>query len=196
MAAAWGGRTTAALVLAVAVLSGCSSEEPANETLPSASAEPSATADALPPLGPPDFPVPDEAREKTPEGALEFTRYYIGLIEWASNGPQDPQPLLDLTDTSCATCDMIAESFRNDLARGYRYSGVTFNFHAYASGVLTEDQAQVAFVFSQSAIVVSDASGQSVPSRSTEPSGDLQSGARLTWNSALASWIVDSLTIG
>ncbi len=58
-------RTAAGVLVGVAVLAGCSSQRPANQTLPSAaptSAEASAT---LPPLGPPDFPMPAAARERS-----------------------------------------------------------------------------------------------------------------------------------
>ena len=93
----WGLRVVAAATVAAAVLSGCSERQEANDTLPTATGEPTPTAEELPPLGPADFPMPGEAREKTPEGAVEFTRYYVSLIEYvADRGSLDSQPLLDL----------------------------------------------------------------------------------------------------
>ena len=66
------------LVLATALLSGCSEKDEANSTLPSTSA--AATTEALPPVGPADFPVPDEARTKDAAGAEAFLYYWIDLL--------------------------------------------------------------------------------------------------------------------
>ena len=49
------------------LLGGCSEKQEANDTLPSASA--AETTEALPEVGPADFPVPDEARTKDAAGA-------------------------------------------------------------------------------------------------------------------------------
>ena len=60
------------------LLGGCSEKQEANDTLPSASA--AETTEALPEVGPADFPVPDEARTKDAAGAEAFLRYYIDLL--------------------------------------------------------------------------------------------------------------------
>ncbi len=60
------------------LLSGCSEKHEANDTLPSTSA--AETTEALPALGPADFPVPDEARTKDAAGAEAFLRYWIDLL--------------------------------------------------------------------------------------------------------------------
>ncbi len=195
MAVGFVGRTTAAVVVAVAVLSGCSDEQPANETLPTTSAEPSPSAEELPPLGPADFPVPDEAREKTPEGALEFTRYYVALGAHIGTGPLDPRPLLDLS-RGCSQCQRVADAYANDLQAGYRYGAAGYSFEELGPGVLSSDSAQVAFIYSQEAFEVVDSSGAVVPERSSPSTGPLQSGAVLTWDQALRTWLVTELTIG
>ena len=56
----------AGLVVAAALLSGCSEKVEANDTLPPTSA--AETTESLPPVGPADFPVPDEARTKDAAG--------------------------------------------------------------------------------------------------------------------------------
>ena len=66
------------LLLATALLSGCAEKQEARDTLPTASAAP--TTEALPELGPADFPVPDEARTKDAAGAEAFLRYWIDLL--------------------------------------------------------------------------------------------------------------------
>ncbi len=70
-------------VLAVLALAsaGCSEPGQPSTSLPTAtstSAEPT-----LEPLGPPDFPVPAEAREQTEAGAIAMASYYLDLIDFA-----------------------------------------------------------------------------------------------------------------
>src|SRR4051794_7705910 len=55
------------LVVGTALLTGCSEKVEANDTLPSKSA--AEATEALPEVGPADFPVPDEARTKDAAGA-------------------------------------------------------------------------------------------------------------------------------
>ncbi|MGY1769974.1 DUF6318 family protein [Blastococcus sp. SYSU D00813] len=195
MSAGWTARTTAALAVAAAVLSGCSDEQPANDSLPEPSTQASESEDALPPLGPPEFPVPDEARQKTPEGALAFTQYYIALIEYTADHTADPQPLLELS-SGCGTCTRIAQSFADDRAAGNVYDDVTIQFTAAGPGILTGGQADVGFVLSQSAVVVRDAQGSPVEDRSSEATTDLQSGALLEWRADWHAWLITTLTIG
>ncbi len=65
------------VLVGAALLSGCSEKQEANDTLPTPSA--AETTEALPELGPPDLPMPAEAREQTVEGADAFTRYYVEI---------------------------------------------------------------------------------------------------------------------
>lgn len=195
MSAGWTARTTAALAVAVAVLSGCSEEQPANDSLPEPSTAASETAEALPPLGPPDFPVPAEAREKTPDGALEFTRYYIGLMAHVANTSLDSAPLLELSN-GCALCGGIADAFAADRAAGLSYSTLNIEFRPSGPGVITGDRAELAFVLSQNAVTVTGPDGQTRLDRVEPATGPLQSGASLVWTEDLRSWIVTSLTIG
>ncbi|MGY1740287.1 MULTISPECIES: hypothetical protein [unclassified Blastococcus] len=183
------------LALAAAVLSGCSSEQPANDTLPDASASTSAPTEALPPLGPPEFPVPDAAREKTPGGALEFTRYYIGLSAHIATGAVNPQVLLDLSD-GCGFCRRVAMSYEEDRTAGLTYEGFEYTFEEYGLPVLDGAVAEIGFAYSQSSYEVVDRHGQSLPDRAVEATGDLQSGAHLVWRDDISTWLVTSMTIG
>ncbi len=188
-------RTAAALMVAAAALAGCSEAEPASETLPTTSAPAAPTSEALPPLGPADFPMPPEAREKTPEGATEFARYYVQLIEYVSDGDLDPQPLIDLSH-NCELCVMISDSFAEDRADGYSYSDVSIDFREYGVGLIEGESAEVGFQYAQSTIAVYDSAGTEVTERSAEETGVLQSGVLLSWDERRASWLVTSLTIG
>ena len=84
-----------ALLLGTTLLAGCSEKQEASTTLPPASQTPTPTAEALPPLGPADFPVPPEARTKDAAGAEAFLRYFIDLINHQRAIPAG-EPLRDL----------------------------------------------------------------------------------------------------
>ncbi|MGY1753209.1 hypothetical protein [Blastococcus sp. SYSU D01042] len=185
----------ACAVGASAVLAGCSAEQQARETLPSvSSAAPS--EEELPPLGPAEFPVPDEAREKTPEGALAFAEYYMALGVEIGEGAVPAAVLLDLSTDECRLCGQVARSFIDDQAAGYTYSGSKTTFTAIGLPRVQANQAELGFLFTQSAYVVLDQTGQEVPDRAGQATGNLQSGMLLTWNQDLESWLVSNLTVG
>jgi hypothetical protein len=194
VARGWSLRLVAGLAVGAAVSSGCSGGQEAADTLPSADA-PSATEEQLPPLGPEEFPVPDSAREKTPEGALEFTRYYIDLGSLIATDLRDPQPLLDLS-LNCLQCRRVAESYAEDIAAGFRYVDFSYSFRANGPGLIDGDTAQVGFVYQQGAANVVDKNNALVPGRSTPATEELQSGSILKWDDHKHSWLVTELTIG
>jgi hypothetical protein len=183
----------ACLAVGAVVLSGCSEKQEANETLPSTSATP--TTPELPPLGPEDFAMPDEARKKTPDGAVEFVRYWVTLVEYLAEHSLDPKPLLELSQ-GCETCSMIAESLAEDQTAGHTYREYSFEFTEYGPGLLTGDTAEMGFVYVQGPITVVNSNGQVVEERSSGKSSDLQSGALLEWRDDLTSWVITSLTVG
>ena len=71
----WTLRLVAGLAAGAVVLSGCSERQEASDTLPEADASPSASQPELPPLGPPDLPMPAEARTQDAAGAEAFVQY-------------------------------------------------------------------------------------------------------------------------
>ncbi|MBB3084813.1 hypothetical protein [Geodermatophilus sabuli] len=187
-------RLVAGLAVGVALLGGCAEKQEASDTLPSAGAAEPSEAE-LPPLGPAEFPVPDGAREKTPEGALSFARYYMSLGKEIGAGSVPAQSLRDLS-VSCPLCQQIAASYEADQQSGYTYRGFTYTFKEYGPPLVTGNEAELGFVYSQSEYVVVDASGREVLERSGDASGDLQSGMLLQWRADLNSWLVSSLTVG
>ncbi len=191
----WTLRLVAGLAAGAVVLSGCSERQEAADTLPEANATPSASEPELPPLGPPELPVPDAAREKTPEGALAFAKYYMSLGTEIGRGTIPAQSLRDLSK-NCALCNQVAGSFEADRSAGYTYRGANYTFAEYGLPHIENATAEVGFVYAQGAYTVIDASGEEVPDRSGEASGELQSGMLLEWRSDLQSWLVTSLTVG
>ena len=186
----------AVLAAGAVVLSGCSEKQEASTTLPTTSA--AETTEALPPVGPAAFPVPAEAREKTPEGALAFAKYYIALGTEIGKGAVPSQALLDLSTPECRLCNQVAKSFSDDQAAGYKQVGGSYSFKEYGPGFMSEggNVAEIGFDYTQGAYSVVDANGQAVPSRAGKESGVLPSGMRLDWREDLHSWLVANLTIG
>jgi len=191
----WTLRLVACLVAGTAVLTGCSEKQEAGTSLPSpVSAEP--TQEELAPLGPEAFPVPAEARAKTPDGALSFAEYYMALGVEIGQGRVPADVLLELSTSECRLCGQIARSFSADQAAGYTYRGNSSTFRELGAPRVEGELAEVGFIFSQSAYTVLDANGDEVPERGSQASGDLQSGMFLTWSETSSSWLVSSLTIG
>jgi hypothetical protein len=180
------------LVVGTALLSGCSEKQEANETLPSTSASP--TTEALPELGPADFPVPDEARTKDAAGAEAFLRYYIELLNRQQAIPAG-EPLRELSP-ECATCLRIARAFDDAAAAGHTYNGGELTLNDVVEPQLSGDTATLIFGARVEAVSVRDAAGAPVPEGQENLIPNAGSGMTLTWSSEHRSWLVAGLTIG
>jgi hypothetical protein len=179
------------LVVAAAVLTGCSEKQEASTTLPPTSA--AETTEALPQLGPADFPVPDEARTKDAAGAKAFLGYYIDLLNH-QRPLLDGDPLLDL-GPNCATCARIADNYQEAAAVGHRYEGGELSLNDIAEPVLTEDRASLVFGIRQEAVRIVDKTGNIVnPGLPTNP--NLGSGMTLAWSEDDEGWLVEGMTLG
>jgi hypothetical protein len=179
------------VIVAATLLSGCSEKREANETLPSTSASPS--TEALPEIGPADFPVPDEARTKDAAGAEAFLRYYIDLINRQRTIPAG-QPLRDL-GPECNDCWRIANNYDEVQAAGQRYDGGELTLNDVTEPQLTGDEASINFGIRQAAVVLVDATDKPVDSgMPMQP--NLGSGITLTWSEVGKSWLVVSMTLG
>jgi hypothetical protein len=187
-------RTAAALVVATAALAGCSEAEPASQTLPSTSAQAAPTTEALPPLGPADFPMPPEARTQDGPGAEAFTRYYIGLINRTST-VMDAQPLREFS-RNCRDCDRIATDTENDAAAGYHYEGGELTITRLGPAFKPGQTVEVGFVADQAPLRVLDSSGQPVPDLTFPAYLELQSGIVASWDAERSTWVVTTLTLG
>jgi hypothetical protein len=174
------------------LLSGCSEKQGANETLPSTSA--AETTPELPPLGPDDMPMPDEARTQDAAGAEAFVRYYIALINRTST-VMDAKPLRDLSD-GCEDCNRIANSVEEDVAAGYRYENGDMAITSMGSATVTAPTAELAFFVDQAALQVIDSSGVVNNEMSSDAFSDVSCGAALEWNAELDSWVMTVLTLG
>ncbi|WP_222262243.1 DUF6318 family protein [Modestobacter marinus] len=185
-------RAAAAAVAGVALLAGCSEGRQANETLPSTSSTAAESSEALQPLGPPDFPMPIEARQQTEAGAQAFTHYYIALINRLP-ATLDASPLKEFS-SSCETCDRIARDAESDKAAGYTYRGGTLSITSLGGAALSDDAAELAFVVDQAPLDVLDATGTPIAELSSPQLKDLPAGLSLTWSEG--HWLVSNLSFG
>jgi hypothetical protein len=179
------------VVIGTALLTGCAEKQEANQTLPSTSASP--TTEALPEIGPADFPVPDEARTKDAAGAEAFMRYYLELSD-RQQGLLEGQPLREL-GPECQECSRIAKAFDDVAAAGHRYEGGQLTVNDVAKPLVGDDEATIAFTVRQEAVRILDGAGNTVD-EGLPVQPNLSSGMTLVWSANEHSWRVKSLTLG
>jgi hypothetical protein len=180
----------AGLVVGTTLLSGCSEKVEANDTLPSTSASP--TTETLPPVGPTDFPVPDEARTKDASGAEAFLRYWIDLMNHQRPIPAG-QPFRDL-GPDCQECLRIARVYDEAAEAGRHFEGGDLGIESIGAPVIKDGEAVINFFARQDAIALVDASGGAV--ESLPAASHLGSGMRLVWSDDTTSWVATEFTLG
>jgi hypothetical protein len=180
------------VVVGTALLTGCSEKQEASDTLPTTSASPS--TEALPEVGPADFPVPDEARTKDAAGAEAFLRYYIELINRQQAIPAG-EPLRELSP-DCETCLRIARAFDDAAAAGHTYHGGELSLNDVVEPQVEGDTASLVFGTRVEAVSLQDAAGVPVPEGQGAFIANAGSGMTLTWSEERQSWLAAGLTIG
>jgi hypothetical protein len=181
----------AGLVVGTTLLSGCSEKVEANDTLPSTSASPS--TESLPPVGPADFPVPDEARTKDAAGAEAFLRYWIDLLNRQRAIPAG-QPIRDLAP-DCDECLRIARNYDDAAAAGNKYVGGELTLNDLATPLLESDQAVISFGVRREPVSLVDSNGGALEAK-PDPATDLSSGITLVWSDRDESWTVTGFNLG
>jgi hypothetical protein len=180
------------LVVGTTLLTGCSEQVEADDTLPSTSASP--TTEALPPVGPADFPVPDEARTKDAAGAEAFARYYIELINRQQAIPAG-QPLREL-GPDCQDCLRVAQRLDETADAGQRIEGGELALVGEPAVTLRGETANVNFIARIEAVAVYDSSGAVVPETQYNAEDRLSSGFELTWSTAEECWLASGAFFG
>lgn len=189
MARGWALRGLACVAAVTVLATGCSQKQEPKAAAPSTtSAAPSPT---LPPLGPADFPVPAEARQKTEAGIQAFTRYYVELTNHLLV-TLDSAPLRDLS-RNCEDCDALARGYDTAKASGWTYEGGQISILSMTNGPITGDAAETAFYLEQAAYTVKDRNGAPVPGKSS-PSIKLSGGLALAWDASRSTWVVTTFS--
>ncbi|TYP90830.1 DUF6318 family protein [Blastococcus xanthinilyticus] len=180
------------ILLATVTLTGCSEQHETRITSPTSSA--GETPPELPPIGPEDILMPEEAREKTPDGAESFVRYYFDLVNRMST-TLDARPLRQLS-ADCQGCDRIASNAELSARSGYRYEGGEITLTEVAPPLVTGDQAEVTLRLDQTALAVLDASGARLERGSSDAFVGVPADVTLAWDPTSTSWRMTSLTFG
>lgn len=180
-------------LVGVVLLAGCSSgPEPANDTLPSAAPTSAEASETLTPLGPPDLPMPPEAREQTPAGAEAFLRYYLALVTHQAG--KDGESLRALS-RDCRFCDFIADRYDQDAAAGYTYRGGAMSIDSLSPPAMNGDLAEFSFTLSQGAVDILGPNGAAVTGRGEVQQLGLNAGASMTWSPSTRSWLMNQLIV-
>ncbi len=182
------------VALGTALLIGCAGETPEapSESLPS-SASPAPTTEALPVVGPADFPVPPEARTKDAAGAEAFLRYWIDLLNRQRAIPAG-QPLRDL-GPECQECLRIAKNYDDASAAGSRYVGGEVSLVDVPPPVIEGDTVQFSFSARREPVSLVDRSGKEIEGR-PDAAPKLFSGFYLAWSASTESWVVTAFQLG
>jgi hypothetical protein len=187
----WGVRVATGLAVVAVLASGCSEPQQASETLPSAAE--TSESPALEPLGPPDFPMPDEAREQTEAGAIAFTRYYLELYNHATAN-LDSSHLRELSQ-GCETCDNLAQGIEDTAAEGLRYDGGQVRVDWISNAALRGATAELAFSITEAPLSIVTSDGMVVPGRQYEESASPNCGAIVAWSATKSSWLFSQLDV-
>ena len=138
------------------LLSGCSEKQEANDTLPSTSA--AETTEALPEVGPADFPVPDEARTKDAAGAEAFLRYYIDLLNRQRASSSTANPSATSARTARSACGSPS-NYDEAAAAGQRYEAAKSRSMTWPNRTSSGDEAIINFGAKQEAVRSSTSAG-------------------------------------
>ncbi len=184
----------AAALLGTALLTGCAGEtaEAPSASLPSTSS-PAPTTEALPVVGPADFPVPPEARTADAAGAEAFLRYWIDLLNRQRAIPAG-QPLRDLS-SDCDECLRIARVFDDAATAGNRYIDGEVKIKDLPTPVMGDGTASISFSVSAEEERLVDGAGMDVVTPApAEPL--LFSGLELIWSETQGAWLVTAFGLG
>jgi hypothetical protein len=182
----------AGLFVVTTLLTGCAEKQEARDTLPTPSVAP--TTEALPALGPADFPVPDEARTKDEAGVDAFGRYLIELINRQQKVPTGDA--IRLLGPQCQDCLRIAQQFDEAADAGQRLEGGELSMGGDPAITMRGDVANFNFMARIEAGAAYDSSGAVVPDSEFELEERLPSGFELAWSPENESWLVSGAYFG
>ncbi|MCF6509710.1 hypothetical protein E9549_20275 [Blastococcus sp. MG754426] len=179
------------MLASTVLLTGCAEKQQASTSLPTT--EPAPTTESLPPLGPADLPMPNEARTQDAAGAEAFLRYWIDLLNHQRAIPSGEE--IRALGPECQDCLRIAGNYDDAASAGNRYEGGELSLNDVTAPLIDRDEVMIAFGARREAVSLLDAKGALLESRA-EPAPNLSSGITLVWSSADHSWLVKGFTLG
>ncbi len=140
--------------LVLALLAGCSQDDPPASTLPPLSVAPS-------PSAPSAEPVPTAAQAATPQGAAEFARFFYGEIVQAFKA-RDPDRIAILSASDCEACQAYVDSLTSlrDENESVRFDIVVVA--AEAPGGDTTNTARVTVIYNSEGSIRYNANGTEI----------------------------------
>jgi hypothetical protein len=179
----WGTNQTSRRVLAATItagallLPGCTIGEPDDDiTAPSfapVSPEPS-QSEAAPSSEEPSTeatvaapPLPPEATEQTPEGAVAFTEWWFDTLNYATQ-TGDTDALRAASDPECGTCQSYIEEIESAYEAGGRIDGGLFEVQVEPAGALEDLGVRVPVFAASQPTQIYDGAGQVVTEYAAE----------------------------
>lgn len=185
------------LLLAIAAsASGCSDDRVRpSDTLPPL---PSTSATATPTEDPPGatgYPLPEEARTYTPEGARAFFDYFIAVVN-ASSAVNDPIPLRELGQ-GCEFCDELTQRLQQNATDGVTVVGGDLVLTAVGEAVIGPlengaEGAGMVFRLTQQPAQAFDAAGALI---SDTPEIGVDGTVELAWLADQRDWLVSLFSV-
>lgn len=126
-------RIIAILVAAALPLAGCGSADPKE---PKPTVAPTVTATAAAPSMPP------EAKDKTVQGAAEFVRFYVEILNFAAS-TGNTEKLAAISDPDCEGCSTYIELYRTT----YKNGGFYQNSKWHLTGIRPDTQEGQPLIF-------------------------------------------------
>jgi hypothetical protein len=183
------------VIAAIALVTACTAEaEQPSADLPPASSSSAEPTPELPPLGPEDFPIPDEARTKDEAGAEAFLRYYIDLLNRQQAIPAG-EPIRAL-GPDCQQCAVIAQRLDEAAEAGLHIEGGEVSIIDGPGIAPRGETANLAFIARAEAARVRDAQGNLVPEEEQPVQDRLPSALEVTWSEQQRSWLASGLSFG
>jgi hypothetical protein len=184
------------VVAAAAPLTACSAEaehQPSAE-LPPASSSSAEPTPELPPLGPKDFPVPDEARTQDEAGAEAYLRYFVGLLNRQQAIPSG-QALRALSQ-DCQECQAIAQRLDQAATNRWRLEGGALHIVGEPGISVVGSEARLSFFARTEAGRVYGSDGTELTDEAITEQRRISSSLTLKWSRDRRAWVPTGLSVG
>lgn len=156
-------------MLAGVVSLGACSSDPQPKTLPplqSTAASPSVSPAATVPE------IPQEATERTPQGASAFASHYLAVLTDALQRAE-PSTLRSLSDPGCEGCNNFIGAVEDEIAKGWTTRGGAIRVTSTATPGDQGDDVRTSVRYSRDAATILDSTGGVVKEVPADPPVDV-----------------------
>lgn len=190
-----GARILLPLFAVTAVITGCSAdEEQPSADLPPASSSAAETTPELPPLGPEDFPVPEEARTQDEAGAEAFLYYFVDLLNRQQSIPSGDG--IRQVAADCQECLAVAQRLDQAAANGWQLEAGTLSVTGAPGVAVTGGEAKLSFMAQAKAGRVLGPDGEEILEEAIPAQSRLPSSLTLSWSESRSAWTASGFSVG